>query len=140
MIKAWLAQLGIARCDESQEAFILSVVDGPEIIVEREVGAWLMAARVGPCPSDLSQGTWLVLLQINGPFSPMLPFHITTDTRGEILLWVRLLESEIDIALLTRRYEALQEYYAYLHGLLYKDKPQDVPNVPRMASGAMQFV
>jgi len=140
MIKEWLAQLGIAAFDESRDAFRISVEQGPEILLEKEVGDWLMAVRVGACPSYLSQGKWLVLLQINGPFSPMAPFHLTVDTAGEILLWVRIPESEMDVGLLNTRYQALQEYYAYLYGFLYKDEQADSQDLLQVASGSVQFV
>lgn len=140
MITAWLAQLGIGSLDGSQDAFSISVEQGPDILLEKELGGWLMAARIGACPSNLSQGKWLVMLQINGPFSPMAPFHITVDTAGDILLWSRMLEPEISLDLLNARYQSLQEYYAYLDSFLYQDQPIDTQVTSRGMASSFNFV
>ena len=140
MITTWLAQLGIASLNSAEDVFNITVDQGPNILFEKELGDWLMAARIGPCPRDLSQGKWLVMLQINGPFSPMAPFHITVDTAGDILLWSRISESEISLELLNLRYQALLEYYTYLDNFLYKEESTEAQVTSRTMTGSFNFV
>lgn len=106
-VKAWLDQWDLELPPEAQHTCRLRIGDGPELLLERTPGGWLIALRLGALPSPLLQGVVLQLLQVNSPFSVLAPVRLTADVAGDLVLWIEALEGQADVEQLNAWYGKL---------------------------------
>ncbi|MBV4465844.1 CesT family type III secretion system chaperone [Pseudomonas sp. SWRI79] len=113
-MQKWLEQWNLTLPSSSVEACRLQVADGPELVLEKMQGGWLMAMRLGALSHPLPQGVLLQLLQVNSPFSPLYPVRLTADGTGELVLWVEAQEGQVDVPALNEWYGKLCQGYAVI--------------------------
>ncbi|MBK5527082.1 CesT family type III secretion system chaperone [Pseudomonas sp. TH08] len=116
-VKAWLDQWDLALPSEAQQTCRLRVGDGPELLLERTPGGWLIALRLGALPRTLLQGVVLQLLQVNSPFSLLAPVRMTADIAGDLVLWVEALDGQADVEQLNTWYGKLLQGHTLFSSL-----------------------
>ncbi|MDR9860937.1 MULTISPECIES: CesT family type III secretion system chaperone [Pseudomonas] len=116
-VEAWLDQWDLALPSEAQQTCRLRVGDGPELLLERTPGGWLLALRLGPLPRTLLQGVVLQLLQVNSPFSLLAPVRMTADVAGDLVLCVEALDGQADVEQLNAWYGKLLQGHSLFSSL-----------------------